>query len=102
MAARVRTAVLISGRGSNLAALIAATRAPDYPAEIVLVISNMETAAGLDVARRSSVRSAVIPHNEFAGREEFDDRVDAALREAGVALVCEPGFMRIHSDGFVR
>jgi len=102
MAARVRTAVLISGRGSNLAALIAATRAPDYPAEIVLVVSNVEGAPGLAIAREAGIRRVVIPHLDFSSREAFDDRIDAALREAGVALVCEAGFMRIHSDGFVR
>jgi len=102
MAARVRTAVLISGRGSNLAALIAATRAPDYPAEIVLVVSNVEGAPGLAIAREAGIRSVVIPHLDFSSREAFDDRIDIALREAGVELVCEAGFMRIHSHGFVR
>jgi phosphoribosylglycinamide formyltransferase-1 len=102
MAARVRTAVLISGRGSNLAALIAASRAPDYPAEVVLVVSNVETAAGLAVAREAGIRAKVIPPKEFSSRDAFDDRIDEALREAGIAIVCEAGFMRIHSDSFVR
>jgi phosphoribosylglycinamide formyltransferase 1 len=99
---RVRTAVLISGRGSNLSALIEASRAADYPAEIALVISNKEDAAGLAVAREASVPTKIIPHKTFASREEFDAAVDAALREAGITLVCEAGFMRIHSEWFVK
>jgi phosphoribosylglycinamide formyltransferase 1 len=99
---RVRTAVLISGRGSNLFALIEAAKAPDYPAEIALVVSNKEDAAGLKVARDAGVPIKIIPHKTFASREEFDAAVDAALREAGIALVCEAGFMRIHSEWFVK
>jgi phosphoribosylglycinamide formyltransferase-1 len=102
MSGRVRTAVLISGRGSNLAALIAATRMPDYPAEIVLVISNVETAEGLAIARDAGVSSVVIPHGNCPSREAFDSEIDKALRAANVTLVCEAGFMRIHSDAFVR
>ncbi len=102
MPERVRTAVLISGRGSNLQALIEAARMPDYPAEIVLVISNIETAEGLERARKLGVPTKVISHKVFASREEFDAAIDAALREANVSLVCEAGFMRIHSEWFVR
>jgi phosphoribosylglycinamide formyltransferase 1 len=99
---RVRTAVLISGRGSNLSALIEAARVADYPAEIALVVSNKEDAAGLAVAREAGVPTKIIPHKTFASREEFDAAVDAALREAGITLVCEAGFMRIHSEWFVK
>jgi phosphoribosylglycinamide formyltransferase-1 len=102
MTQRVRTAVLISGRGSNLQALIDATRAPDYPAEIVLVISNVETAEGLARARDAGVPTKVISHKDFSSRETFDAAIDAALREAEVSLVCEAGFMRIHSEWFVK
>jgi phosphoribosylglycinamide formyltransferase-1 len=99
---KVRTAVLISGRGSNLAALIEACRDPDYPAQIALVFSNVETADGLKAAAAAGVPSKVISHKAFASREEFDAAIDAALVEAKIELVCEAGFMRIHSDGFVR
>jgi phosphoribosylglycinamide formyltransferase-1 len=99
---RKRTAVLISGRGSNLAALIAAGRDPSYPAEIVLVISNVETAEGLKVAAAANVPAMTISHKSFASREDFDGAVDAALTEANIDIICEAGFMRIHSDGFVR
>lgn len=99
---RVRTAVLISGRGSNLSALIEASRDSDYPAEIALVISNKEDAAGLVVARDAGVPTKIIAHKTFASREDFDAAVDTALREANIALVCEAGFMRIHSEWFVK
>ena len=102
MTKRKRTAVLISGRGSNLAALVAAGRDPSYPAEIVLVISNVETAEGLKVAAAANVPAMSISHKSFASREDFDGAVDAALTEANIDIICEAGFMRIHSDGFVR
>jgi phosphoribosylglycinamide formyltransferase-1 len=99
---RIRTAVLISGRGSNLSALIEAARAPDYPAEIALVFSNKEDAAGLAVAKAAGIPTVVVSHKPFASREEFDAAIDAALRAADIALVCEAGFMRIHSEWFVK
>jgi phosphoribosylglycinamide formyltransferase-1 len=85
-----------------LSALIDAARAPDYPAEIALVISNKEDAQGLSVADGAGVPVKIIPHKNYASREEFDAAIDAALREANIALVCEAGFMRIHSEGFVK
>jgi phosphoribosylglycinamide formyltransferase-1 len=99
---KVRTAVLISGRGSNLKSLIDACAAPDFPAQIVLVISNVETAGGLQFARDAGIATRVIPHKPFPSREAFDAEIDKALREAEVALVCEAGFMRIHSEWFAR
>lgn len=99
---RVRVAVLISGRGSNLAALIDAAKAPDYPAEIALVLSNKEDAGGLAVARGAGVATKVISHKVFASREEFDAAIDGALRAADIGLVAEAGFMRIHSEWFVK
>ena len=100
--ARARTAVLISGRGSNLKSLIDACADPKFPAEISLVISNVANAGGLDYARAANIPFKVIPHKEFASREEFDAAIDAALREVNISLICEAGFMRIHSEGFVR
>jgi len=99
---RVRTAVLISGRGSNLSALIEASRTADYPADIVLVISNNENARGLETASASGIPTRVISHKAYVSREAFDRAIDAALREAEIALVCEAGFMRIHSEWFVK
>jgi phosphoribosylglycinamide formyltransferase-1 len=93
-----RVGVLISGRGSNLSALIAAQ---DASYKIILVISNVEGAGGLDKARAAGIATAVIPHGGKS-REAFDAELDAALRAAGAELVVLAGFMRILSDGFVR
>ncbi|MEJ1968907.1 MAG: phosphoribosylglycinamide formyltransferase [Rhizomicrobium sp.] len=97
-----RVAVLISGRGSNMRALIDAARAADYPAGIALVFSNVVAAEGLDVARAAGVPTLALSHKAFGSREAFDAAIDAALVEAKIDLICEAGFMRIHSDGFVR
>ena len=97
-----RVGILISGRGSNMMALVEAARAPDYPAEIAA--RHLQPAGGagarLGAGRRASRRSA-IDHKAYATREAFDDAVEAALDDAGVDLVCHAGFMRIQSDGFV-
>ena len=98
---RARTAVLISGRGSNLQALIDASADPKFPAQIVLVISNIEGVYGLDRAQRAGIATAVISHKGLS-REAFDAKLDAALEAADVRLVCLAGFMRILSDGFAR
>jgi phosphoribosylglycinamide formyltransferase-1 len=99
---KVRTAVLISGRGSNLAALIEACRDRAFPAEISLVICNVETAQGLSVAAAAGVPTRIISHKVFETREEFDAAIDSALTAAKIELICEAGFMRIHSDDFAR
>ena len=93
-----RVAVLISGRGNNLGALIAAQNA-SY--KIILVISNVEGVAGLDKARDAGIATKVIPHGGKS-REAFDGEMDLALREAQPDIVVLAGFMRILSDGFVR
>jgi len=99
---RLRVAVLISGRGSNLKALLDATRDPDFPAEIVLVLSNRPEAAGLDIARNSGTPTVVVDHRDHKGdRAAFDAAMDAELRRASVDLVCLAGFMRILTDAFV-
>ena len=100
--ARKRVAILISGRGSNMVALIEAARAADYPADIALVVSNRPDAPGLERARALGVQSLAIDHKTFASREAFDDAMDAALRAEGVDLVCHAGFMRIQGDAFAR
>jgi phosphoribosylglycinamide formyltransferase 1 len=93
----LKVGVLISGRGSNLGALIDA--ADGY--EIVLVISNNEGAGGLQRAAEAGIATLVIPHKGKT-REAFDAELDTALRDAGVEIVCLAGFMRILSDGFTR
>lgn len=93
--------ILISGRGSNMRALIEAAKATDFPARIALVISNKADAAGLDFAKQHGIETKVVP-SKGRTREAFDAEVDAALRAAGVELVCLAGFMRILTPGFVE
>jgi len=100
--AKLKLGVLISGRGSNLQALIDATADPAFPAEIALVISNRADAGGLERAEAAGIATKVIPHKEFASREAFDAALDAALRQAGVGLVCLAGFMRLLTAGFLK
>ena len=97
-----RVGVLVSGRGSNLQALLDACADPAFPAEISLVISNVADAHALTRAERAGVATLVIPHQGFASREDFDAALDAQLRRAGIDIVCLAGFMRLLSDGFVR
>ena len=99
---RKRTAILISGRGSNMRALIEAAQASDYPAEIALVISNRPGAGGLDLARAASIEAQTVDHKAFAGREPFEQALDAALRQARIDLVCLAGFMRLLTPWFVE
>jgi len=91
-----RTAVLISGRGSNMAALIKAARDPDYPAEIVLVVSNVPDAPGLALAHTASIPAVAIDHRPFQrDRAAHEAAIDTALREARVEIVCLAGYMRL-------
>ena len=98
-----RVAILISGRGSNMAALIEAANAQDYPAEIALVVSNRPDAAGLDYARSRGIATAVIDHTQFGGdRESFEQALDRKLIEQRIDLVCLAGFMRLLTPWFVN
>lgn len=99
---RLKVAVIISGRGSNLQALIDACAAPDYPAEIVFVLSNVAEAAGLERAKKAGIPTAVVSHRDFEKRKDFDAAMDAKLRAAGAEFICNAGFMRILSAGFVQ
>lgn len=102
MAGKLRVAVLLSGRGSNLEALIRACREQDSPAEIVLVVANNPDAGGLAIAQASGIATAVVDHRRFASREAFDAAIDAELRRRDIALVCLAGFMRLLTPGFVE
>jgi phosphoribosylglycinamide formyltransferase-1 len=99
---RKRVGVLISGRGSNLQALIDACKAHDFPAEIVIVISNVQQAQGLLRAEAALIPALTINHKDFSSREAFDAALDTALNEAHVELLCNAGFMRLHTAGFVE
>ena len=98
---RLKLAVMISGRGSNLQALIDATADPAFPAEIILVLSNRPGAMGLERAAKAGIPTRVIDHKEFADRAAFDREMTAAMEDAGTDLVCLAGFMRLLSDAFV-
>lgn len=100
--ARLKVGVLISGRGSNLQALIDAAADPAYPAEIALVVSNVAGVQGLDRAGRAGIPTAVIGHKGFPDRPSFEAALTTALRSAGVAFVCLAGFMRVLTATFVE
>jgi phosphoribosylglycinamide formyltransferase-1 len=97
-----RVGVLISGRGSNLQALIDACRQRDFPAEIVMVISNVPQAQGLLRAEAALIPTLTVNHKDFSSREAFDVALDTTLNEARVELLCNAGFMRLHTAGFVE
>ncbi len=99
---KVNTAILISGRGSNMEALIKASKAPDYPARISLVISNRLDAAGLERARSHGVKAVCIDHSTFDTRESFETALHQALIYTHIELICCAGFMRILSPYLVR
>jgi phosphoribosylglycinamide formyltransferase 1 len=99
---RLRVGVLVSGRGSNLQALLDASASADYPAEVVVVISDRDRAAALDRARTAGVEALVVNPKDFADRESFDRALVRELTVRRVGLVCSAGFMRILSSAFTR
>jgi len=100
---RKRVAILISGRGSNMVALIAATRAAGYPAEIAVVVSNVVDAPGLARAREAGIATAVVDHVPYGrDRAAFEAALQATLDERGVTLICLAGFMRLFTAAFVE
>lgn len=102
-AGRRRAAIFISGRGSNMEALLEAMAAPDYPAEAALVLSNNPDAAGLKTAARAGVATAAIDHRPFKGdRPGFEAEISRALAAAKIDLICLAGFMRILTGDFVE
>ena len=98
----LKLAVLISGRGSNLQALIDACKDDAFPAEISLVLSNKADAYGLERAKEAGIETAVLSHKDFDDRESFDAGMSEIIEDSGAELVCLAGFMRLLSDGFVR
>lgn len=99
---KIRAGVLISGRGSNMMALVEAARAADYPAEIACVVSNKADAAGLGFAREHGIATRVIDHKAYGNREQFEAALDDYLRSQEVDIIACAGFMRILSAGFVK
>jgi phosphoribosylglycinamide formyltransferase-1 len=102
MTARKRVGVLISGRGSNLKALIEAARAPDYPAAVMTVLSNRPEAPGLAHAREAGIEALTIDHKAYADRSAFEAELQAALDAARVDILCNAGFMRLLTESFVE
>jgi phosphoribosylglycinamide formyltransferase 1 len=99
---RKRVAVLISGRGSNMAALIEAAKAQDYPAEIALVVSNRPDASGLVHAEQDGIATAVVDQRSFGeDREKFERALDGELAAHRIELICLAGFMRLLTPWFV-
>jgi phosphoribosylglycinamide formyltransferase-1 len=100
--ARKRVAILISGRGANMAALIAAAKEPGYPAEIALVLSNRPEAGGLRRASADAIATVVVDHTAFGkDREAFERAVEAQLEAQSIDIVCLAGFMRLFTPSFV-
>ncbi len=95
--AKLKVGVLMSGRGSNMAALVRAAWEDDYPAEIACVVCNVGTAPGVKIARDAGITTAVIQHGDYPDRETFERAVSAELEKHGVRLVAMAGFMRILS-----
>lgn len=93
--------MLISGRGSNMRALVERARAPSFPAEIALVLSNTSDAAGLAFARENGIACAAVDHKMFAGREEFERSMQALLELHRIEIVCLAGFLRLLTPWFV-
>lgn len=101
MTIKSRLAVLVSGNGSNLQAILDAAEEPAYPAEVALVLSNRPQAFALERARRANVPAAVIPHQDFPTREAFEKELIKKIKEARIDLVILAGFMRVLTPFFV-
>jgi phosphoribosylglycinamide formyltransferase-1 len=98
---RKKVAILISGRGSNMATLIDAAKAPDYPAEIIGVLSNKASAPGLEVAASHGIATASLAQSKFPSRDMFEDTMTQVLESWEADIVCLAGFMRILGEDFV-
>jgi phosphoribosylglycinamide formyltransferase-1 len=100
--ARKRIAILISGRGSNMAALVEATQNPSYPAEAVLVVSNRPDAGGIAYARKAGIATTIIDHKDYGKeREAFERALHSVLEGSRIEIVCLAGFMRLFTPWFV-
>ncbi|PLX34254.1 MAG: phosphoribosylglycinamide formyltransferase [Hyphomicrobiales bacterium] len=97
----MKIGILISGRGSNMQALVKAAAEPDYPAEVAVVISNRPDALGLEYARHVGLPAVTIDHKAYDSREAFERELDRVLRQYGTELICNAGFMRLLTAGFV-
>ena len=99
---KVPIGILISGRGSNMSALLEACREKDYPCKPVLVVSNRPDAGGLGLAQDADVPTRVIDHKEFSERESFEAQLDKTLKDSGAHILCNAGFMRVLTEKFTE
>ncbi len=103
MVTKTKTAIFISGRGSNMMALVEAAKAPDFPAEFVLVVSNDPQASGLEWAKLQGIATFAADHKSFGkDREAHEREIDRALRDAGVEFICLAGYMRVLTPWLVE
>jgi len=99
---KIKLAILISGRGSNMRSIMEACKDNSFPAEISVVLSNRPNAPGIDVARAAGIPVEVVDHKAFDGREDFEDEMQERLEKYDVDLIVLAGFMRILTSGFVE
>lgn len=99
---KASVAILISGRGSNMRALIEACSTPDFPAKIALVISNKKSAQGIDIAKSLGIPTVHLDHREFANRNAFEIALNLTLNDHNIQIVCLAGFMRLLGEHFVE
>ncbi|MBA4800243.1 MAG: phosphoribosylglycinamide formyltransferase [Euryhalocaulis sp.] len=97
-----RIAILISGRGSNMRALLQACQNPDFPAEVALVLSNKAGAGGLEIARDMGAPTAVLGHADYPDRAAFENALDTRLKQEKIDFICLAGFMRLLGEDFVK
>ena len=99
---KINLGVLISGRGSNLQALIDACQKPEFPAKISIVISNVPDVHGLERAKNANIPTATVPHRDYKTREDFEKELQKVLKDSEVDVVCLAGFMRIVTPTFIN
>lgn len=102
MSKKIKIAVLISGRGSNMQAIVRACEDTNFPAQVVLVLANKIDAEGLKFAESKGIKTAFVNHREFSSREDFDKKVSEEIAKSGAEIVCLAGFMRLLSGWFVN
>jgi phosphoribosylglycinamide formyltransferase-1 len=102
MVKKIKVAILISGRGSNMKALIDACKDINFPAEIAMVISNKHDALGLNYAQQNNILTAIIDHKKFYSRQQFEEAIDREITKCGIDIICLAGFMRVLSPWFVE
>jgi phosphoribosylglycinamide formyltransferase-1 len=102
MVKKIKVAILISGRGSNMKALIDACNDVNFPAQIALVISNKQDALGLNYAQENNIFTVVIDHKKFSHRQEFEEAIDQEIIKHDIKIICLAGFMRVLSPWFVE